>query len=84
MELSSLAQTLLDRMRESPNRLHYDTDVLGSMFRLTDLERLDTAYQQLETEGLIERSGAIISFFGQPKYIYRLSPKGQALVESRS
>lgn len=84
MELSLLAENLLDRMRTGKARSSYDTEVLGSMFRPGDVARLDDAYRELEREGLIERTRAEFSFFGDIKPIYRLSAKGRATVGSEA
>jgi hypothetical protein len=83
MELSSMATRLLDRLQQSPERLRYDTGVLGGMFRPGDLEILDSAYEELLTAGLIERSPGFVSFFGTPKRLFRLTEKGR-LVEMHS
>jgi hypothetical protein len=79
MELSPMATRLYERLRESPDRLRYDTAVLGGMFRPGDLEILDSAYQELSKAGLVERSPALVSFFGTPKPLYRLTDKGRVV-----
>jgi DNA-binding HxlR family transcriptional regulator len=80
-DLSPMAELLLRRMIVEPEKLRYDFQVFGGMFRDIDIERLDAAYRELEEAGLIERTGAIVMFSNSPKRIYRLSDLGRTVVE---
>lgn len=77
MRISPLARCLLEAHANHPQLSFYGTDVLGSMFREKDLERLDNAYEELERANLMERSNTIISFFGESKYLYRVTKTGK-------
>lgn len=79
VELSPLARTLLVAMAANPERIEYNTMVLGGAFEDPDLERLDDAYNELADAGLAEKTTATISFFGAPKVLYRISEAGKAL-----
>lgn len=79
-DLSPMAEILLNRLRGAPDRRRYDIEVFPGLFREPDVERLDAAYRELEAAGLIERTGEMVFFFGNPKRIYRLSDRGRALV----
>ena len=81
LDLSAMAELLVRRMMKEPDRERYDIDVFRGIFREYDIVRLDDAYSELEREGLIERTGAIVMFFNAPKRIYRLSELGRTLVE---
>jgi DNA-binding PadR family transcriptional regulator len=83
-ELSPQAEALLRRMNASPETIRYHTDLLGGMFRAADVGRLDAAYRELEAAGLIERTGRVLNFFGEPKPLYRLTDKGHASVTVKS
>lgn len=76
-ELSELAMALLRDMASAPNRVEYNTRVLGGSFRDADVARLDEAYSQLEQKGLIQRAGVVVSFFGSPKPLYRITDGGK-------
>lgn len=77
--ISNLAERLLKLHQQSPDMLFYGTDVLGSMFRDADLARLDSAYNQLAREGLMERTGEAFTYFGVPKKFYQLTKKGEQM-----
>src|SRR5947207_1064385 len=79
-DLSDLSLRLLAAMAGDPNRLEYNTRVLGGMFRNDDLTLLDDAYEQLREKGFVEPSGATVSFFGTPKSLFRISGKGQQYI----
>ena len=76
-ELSCLALTLLSHMADQPDRIEYNTRVLGGMFRDEDVARLDSAYEELVEAGLVERSGQIVSFFGSTKALCKITPEGE-------
>jgi len=76
MMISDFARQLLQGHAERPNDLFYGVDVLGSFFRDVDLERLDSAYKELANAGLLDSSGAVVTFFGSPKSLYRLTDSG--------
>ena len=76
--LSPLAQRVHDDHHKHPTRAFYDLDALGSMFEDQDLELLDDAYRELETKGLVKRSGSIVSFFGKPKPLYLVAESREA------
>ncbi len=84
MAISPFAQKLLDSHAQRRDFLFYDAGILGSMFRDADLTRLDAAYRELESEKLIESSGELTTFFGEPKVLYRVTQEGlrQARQES--
>lgn len=78
-ELSSLARALLVAMAAAPDRLEYNTMVLGGAFEDPDVERLDEAYKELASAGLAEKTTTSISFFGVPKVLYQISEAGKVL-----
>jgi DNA-binding HxlR family transcriptional regulator len=74
--LTELSEQLLRTHAQRPNQLFYGVDVLGGLFRDTDLARLDETYNELARAGLMERSGSVVSYFGMPKTLYRITEKG--------
>ena len=82
--LSDLAHRLLQLHAGRAGRLFYGTDVLGSMFRDADIARLDTTYAELVERGLMEPSGSVISYFGDPKPLFRLTESGAEAVVQES
>jgi hypothetical protein len=76
MPSSELAERLLRLHVDRRGQLFYGTDVLGSIFRDRDIVRLDDAYRELETLGFMEPAGPFISYFGDPKRIYRVTEEG--------
>lgn len=79
--LTDLALSLLLDMEAAPQRVEYNTRVLGGMFRNEDVERLDAAYAELLDRRLVERAGAVISFFGAPKSLARITSAGLEFAE---
>lgn len=82
-DLSDLALALLAQMAENPSRLEYNTRVLGGIFQNEHVVLLDRAYADLLGEGLVEKAGAVVSYFGAPKSLVRISEKGLKLVEKQ-
>jgi len=82
IHLSETASMLLRMMAEYPNRIEYHTSVLGGSFRDSDIERLDQAYEELEEKSFVEKSGSLISFFGQPKSLRKITESGLAFVHN--
>ncbi len=82
--VSDLALMLLREMAEAPGRIEYNTRVLGGMFRDDDVVRLDAAYAELSKRGLIEKAGAVVSFFGQPKSLFRITESGKKAVPEKA
>jgi len=76
-DLSALAIALLRDMERDPARAEYNTRVLGSMFRDEGVEKLDHAYAELRQAGLVEPTGSVVSFFGTPKPLYRITEAGE-------
>jgi len=76
MEISDFARRLLQAHATHPNQLFYAIDLLGSFYRDSDLRRLDAAYDELHAGSLIAKSGAVVSFFGEPKALYRITQAG--------
>jgi hypothetical protein len=83
MKLSHLAVQVLRDHAQRPRDVYYDLDVLGSMFRDADVDRLDRAYTELQAMGLMEPSGAVVSFSGEPKQLLKLTKRGMDLVQSQ-
>jgi len=77
MALSTLAQRLLNVHATTPNGLFYADEVLGSLFRESDLKLLDQAYEELARAGLMQEAGVTISYFGSPKNLYRITEDGR-------
>lgn len=75
--LSDLAKILHAEMARHPDRLEYHTRILGGEITDDGIRRLDEAYQELEKTGFVERSGAVVSYFGTPKSVFRLTEKGR-------
>lgn len=71
-----LSMKLLQLHSARPGELIYASTTLGSMFHDSDTMRLDETYKQLAERGLFEPSGVIVSFFGMPKMLYRITPLG--------
>lgn len=78
MPTSELALRLLQLHANRPSQLFYGTEALGSMFRDADLKLLDAAYEELERVRYMEPAGALISYFGEPKRLYRVTAQGAA------
>lgn len=83
MALSDLATRLLSIHAAQPTQLFYATDALGPMFRDADVSRLDDAYRELEEAKLMGPAGPIISYFGAPKRIYKITDLGQQSAKQR-
>jgi len=77
MAISQLAAQLLKDHALRSSNLFYDVDVLGPMFRDAALDRLDAAYTELVEAGLMEPAGVVISYFGVPKGLHRLTVAGR-------
>lgn len=75
--LSDLAGILLAEMARHPDRLEYHTRILGGEITDAGIEQLDASYKELEKRGLAERAGAVVSYFGIPKSVFRLTEKGR-------
>jgi hypothetical protein len=75
--LSPLAESLLREMATRPDHVEYNTRVLGGMFRDEDVARLDSAYKELLQAEMVEHAHAVISFFGKPKTLYRITERGK-------
>lgn len=76
MVLSNLAHDLLEVHARQPKQLFYAVEVLGSMFRDSDLQQLDEAYRELETNKFMEYANFVVSYFGSPKRLYRITQEG--------
>lgn len=76
VELSDIARRLLQAMALNPNRLEYQTSVLGGSFLDSDIERLDAAYEELENHNFAVYSGTSISFFGAQKPLRKITDVG--------
>jgi hypothetical protein len=74
--MGEMAQALLDAMAREPNTIEYHTRLLGGVITDESLAALDRAYLELAKAGLVERAGPVISFFGAPKSLYRITPAG--------
>ena len=79
MPISDLSHKLLRMHAQRPDELLYGIKALGGAFRETDVQRLDEAYDELAKAGLLEKTGAVLSFFGAPKRIYKITPLGTEL-----
>lgn len=75
-DLTPLAEALLRDMATNRTLIRYHTNVLGGSFEEKDIAALDLAYALLASLALIESAGAVVSFFGQPKRLYRVTDKG--------
>jgi hypothetical protein len=82
MPISDLAQRLLNAHAKEPNKIYYADEVLGGMFRESDLEQLDAAYRELEDAGLMQKASVTISYFGMPKGLLRITKKGSRKAKS--
>lgn len=71
-----MADVLLAKMSENPSQVEYHWRLLGSGFSGEALDMLDAAYQELLDRSLIESAKAIVSWFGVPKGLYRITDKG--------
>lgn len=76
-KLSPFAEHLLRIMGEQPSRIEYHARVLGGMFRDEGIKQLDDAYTELRQAGLVTSAGTVISFFGSPKVLYKLTQEGK-------
>ncbi len=74
--LSALAENLLRDMATNPSRIEYNTRVLGGMFREDSVDQLDEAYHELAQGGLVDPAGAVVSFFGTPKSLFKVNERG--------
>lgn len=83
LKISSLALTLLTRMAEEPGQIEYNTRVLGPSFSDDDVVRLDDAYEELVRVGFAERTGQVISFFGNTKALCKITPVGERFATER-
>jgi hypothetical protein len=80
--LSPLAQRLLQVHAQRPKQLFYAaTEALGSMFPSSQLSQLDQAYEELSGAGLMEAAGPIVSYFGVPKRLYRVTNEGARMAQ---
>lgn len=84
MSISGFAERLLQSHAATPTRIFYNVDLLGSFFRESDLSRLNRAYDELESAGLLEKSALEGSFFGAPVHFYKLTAKGAAQASQES
>ena len=76
MQISHLAERLLAVHAARPDDLFYGAAALGTLFYGADLVRLDDAYRRLELAGLVAEAGEDMSFFGDRKVLYRITPEG--------
>ncbi|HZL37179.1 MAG TPA: hypothetical protein VFC78_17800 [Tepidisphaeraceae bacterium] len=84
MAISDLAERLLRYHAKRPDELFYGQRIMGSLYRETELERLDAAYKELAAAGLLEATRFVYSFFGAPKVLYQITPQGAAWVSQES
>jgi hypothetical protein len=83
--LSPLAYQLLLEMAKRPERIEYQTTVLGGIFYDDDIRRLDEAYAELLSAGYGERTGTVVAFGGStPKLLVRITSKGIEAAKSRA
>ena len=80
MTISPFAEQLLRLHAQRPNVLFYGLDVLGGIFRDKEVELLDKTYEELAKAGLMEQSRSLVSYFGTPKTLYRLTEAGMNYV----
>ncbi len=71
-----IADRLLVEMAEAPERVEYNTRVLGGMFQDEQVAILDRAYTHLVEKGWAAKAGAVAWFFGSPKLLVRITQKG--------
>lgn len=76
MNISPFARKVLELHAAQPDRLFYGTDAIGGVYNIKELVHLDSAYQELVDAGLIASSGVVISYFGEPKVLYRATDTG--------
>ena len=76
MAISQMSERLLREHARRANQLFYGLEVLGSLFRDTDVNRLDQAYAELADAKLMESSGVEFSYFGARKTFFRITSAG--------
>jgi hypothetical protein len=81
--ISTLSEELLRLHAHQPQHLFYGSEVLGSLYYQSELGQLDEAYKELVEAGLMERSGSVISFFGSPKTLHRITNRGLEYVATQ-
>jgi len=84
MAISQLAIEVLRDHGKRPAHMFYDVDVLGPLFKDTELDRLDAAYIELIAAGLMESAGSVVSYFGAPKNLNRLTALGREMATTLS
>lgn len=84
MSVSDLAERLLHYHAQMPDQLFYGERLLGTLYPESELQRLDAAYEELAEAGLLEKTRFVHSFFGMPKTLYRITPKGKELATQES
>lgn len=77
MRLTPLAEAVLKDHRSTPEDSFFNLAIFGSMFRNEDIQNLQSAYDELEEAGLMERSGEFEEFFGRILPLYRLTTLGR-------
>lgn len=81
-QLGDLALRLLTAMADAPERIEYNTRIFGGSFGDGDVDQLDQAYLELRERGLAEASGQVVSFFGAPKSLSKITDKGIEFVRA--
>ena len=82
--LSMLALRLLTDMAKDPRRIEYNTRVLGGAFEDAEVALLDDAYAELLARGLVEPVGSVVSFFGAPTSLVRVTEAGLKQVREKA
>ena len=77
MDISPFARKVLELHAAQPQRLFYGTDAIGGVYNVKELAHLDRAYEELVQAGLMTSSGTVISYFGEPKVLYRVTDEGE-------
>lgn len=84
MSVSPFAERLLQSHAVTPSRIFCNVELLGSLFRESDLNRLNHAYEELAAAGLMEKAALEGSFFGTPVHFYKLTAKAAAEASQES
>jgi hypothetical protein len=81
VDLSPQAQLVLEAHVRQPDQLFYANHILGGLYSDKDIDRLDKAYVELKECGLMEPTLHIVSDFGVPKRLYKLTEAGRDLAK---